>query len=389
MINKPFCVTVSSLLLLVALSGCGAARFDAENGSAPSVHIGSQPSAASSTASSPAAADSFAYQDQACDPMHPLIASRNIRLPRGVGPESRTAAACIAIEWLRNERFPIPRLEIVRSPAVDTSRGENDAKGILTMERILGPRFTPQSAPILLLLIGDDQAWACEYGKRSIDPRMPKNSPFYQGESSWSDEWLGCSKGKSALPWGGSNIELSDGTRFVFSSCTPADCAAAPENDYEASLALRSGHELVHILQLQLGRQREIPGFDWMIEGVPIYFDMAAAWLAGYSGNWRALEEKKTPYEAWRKEHPAENVSIALLDHYDWERMSGTKMQMRWAIGQLATEYIVAHWGIDALFAMYRNGTDGLPGDVVMRTLGISKPDLYLRIDAYLQSELE
>jgi hypothetical protein len=122
---------------------------------------------------------------------------------------------------------------------------------------------------------------------------------------------------------------------------------------------------------------------------------MAAAWLAGYKGNWRLLEDR-APYQVWRAAKPKQELSIDLVSQINVEVVPGCpggcpddpQILMQWMLGSLATEYLIAHWGIEAPFAFY--STPAANGEEFsMTAFGLTKEELTKRIDAYLQAELE
>ena len=324
----------------------------------------------------------------ACDPDDPRIAEAGIVLPTGVQPEARIAAACVALEWLANPAPDPAIVEIVRSPLVHEAQEASNFAGLLAMERLIGRRFVPVGAPIKQLLIGEAMEWGCTYGRKEIDPLIPLQDP-------WTEQWLGCKK--MQWPCNGSNIELTDGTRFVFEACKNWD-KSVPPSGTDAVRSLRVGHELLHILQYQLTKRfhaQQPPGYDWAQEGVPIYFDMAAAWLAGYEGNWRLLEDR-TPYQVWRSANPTVALSISLVSNINIEVVPGCpggcsdnpQVRLKWMLGSLATEYLIAHWGIDAPFKFYKVSAGG-GFSFSERAFGLSKRALYASIDEYLRHELE
>ena len=330
----------------------------------------------------------MAYQEQACDPNDPRITTAGLKLPTGKSPEARVAAACIALEWLANAAAAPATVEIVRSPLVNKAQEAPNRAGLLAMERLTGRWFVPTGTPIKLLLIGQAMEWGCTYGRKEIDPLIPRPDP-------WTEEWLGCST--KQWPCSGAAIELTEGTRLVFSACKGMDMSVQP-NATQKTLSLRGGHELVHILQYQLTQRlqtQQPPGYDWAREGIPIYLDMAAAWLAGYKGNWRLLEDR-SPYQVWRSANPKQELSIDLVSQINVEVLPGCpggcpdspQILMQWMLGALATEYLIAHWGIDAPFAFYSTPeTNG--AEFSMTAFGLTNEELTKRIDAYLQAELE
>lgn len=315
-----------------------------------------------------------------CNADDPRIAAAGLTLPNSARPEARIAAACVAIQWLNNAAPSESLVTMVRSPRVVEGWGESNRTGLLTMERLLGHLFRPVGKPIRALLIGDDMEWACGYGRSKIDPLIPYPEP-------WTEQWLGCKK--ETWPCGGSNVELTNKVRFVFGGCKLFDLTHEPSEEEKIS-GWRFGHELVHILQTQYSGKsgaRPVGSYEWLEEGLPIYLDMAAAWLSGYKGDWRLLEDR-TPYQRWRSENPTTPLSIKLLDRIDWTRAGDATMQMRWLLGSLATEYLIAHWGLGAPFKFYQlRASGGLT--VNDRALGLSKAQLYEEIDSYLRSELE
>ena len=364
--------TAAALFLTVSLGGCAA----------PLAQPGLVSPSASNETASPREVPTplFSYTEQACDPEDPRIAASGLEIPTGNRPEARVAAACLALEWLSQPASASTVVEIVRSPSVHELWEAPNRKGLEAMERLIGSRFLPVGAPIKLLLVGDAMEWGCTYGRREIDPYIPRPAP-------WTEEWLGCSAQR--WPCGGSNIELSSGVRFLFSACPNMDLSRPP-NGNEVARSLRGGHELVHILQSQLSRRfgfGPVQGFDWAQEGIPIYFDAAAAWLAGYDGDWRLLEDR-SPYAVWRTANPEQELSIRLVSRMDPSVADTLQAQLRWLLGSLATEYLVAHWGIGAPWAFY--STSFSPGESFsVRAFGITEEELTRRIDGYLRSELE
>lgn len=358
-------------LLCILLFGC----------SVPTASSASSPPIAGTISPSPTNLEArFKYRDRACDPDDPRIATSGIDLPSRVRPEARIAAACIALEWISNSASAASLVEVVRSPRVNVGYEEPHRNGLLAMERLIGRHFVPAGAPIKALLIGDAMEWGCEYGRREIDPLIPLPNP-------WTEEWLGCSS--QSWPCGESNIELTNGVRLVFAACERIDAHRAPSRA-QASEALRSGHELVHILQRQLSEGVAIGtlvGFDWALEGVPVYLDTAAAWLAGYSGDWRNLEDRK-PYRIWRAANPTNDLSIRLISAIDLTNGNSPQMQLRWILGSLATEYLIAHWGFDAAFAFWTPpfaDADKFSNAV----FGVTFDELSQQIDTYLRGEIE
>jgi len=371
---------VAALLLAIALAACAGPAAQAPTSSPdPTTVVTPSPSPAGPL---------MAYQEQACDPNDPRITTAGLKLPTGKSPEARVAAACVALEWLANAAPDPAIVEIVRSPLVHKAYEALNRAGLLAMERLTGRWFAPTGTPIKLLLIGQAMEWGCTYGRKEIDPLIPRPEP-------WTDAWLGCSK--EQWPCNGSNIELTDGTRLMFSACKGMDKSAPPTSSGGVE-DLRIGHELVHILQYQLSKRfsaGQPPGYDWAQEGVPIYFDMAAAWLAGYKGNWRLLEDR-APYQVWRSANPKQELSIDLVSQINVEVVPGCpggcpddpQILMQWMLGSLATEYLIAHWGIEAPFAFY--STPAANGEEFsMTAFGLTKEELTKRIDAYLQAELE
>jgi hypothetical protein len=63
-------------------------------------------------------------------------------------------------------------------------------------------------------------------------------------------------------------------------------------------------------------------------------------------------------------------------------------MQLRWLLGSLATEYLIAHWGLSAAFSFYEKRATGLFTFSEV-AFGMTQKDLFAAIDEYIRSELE
>ena len=290
-----------------------------------------------------------------CDPEDPRIAEANITLPTS-SQEAKIAAACMALEWLRRPAPPESLVTEVRGPTVHPLRNATDRDGLLAMERLIGHRFRPRGAPILLRVIGNDVRWACQYGKANIDPRIPRPTP-------WTNEWLGCATEQWVC--GGSYIELTDGTRFIFGAC-PKEIidGSLPPPEASAWNGLRSGHELIQILFYQItdgdwGRPKGTwGGLEARTAGVQ-FFERNAAWLAGTPRNWRYDEsgsgqysDARQAWRAWRQKPGNEEGNFNYLKFLQelTYKSEDPEVSLSDAAAYFAGEFLVAHWGIGPLF---------------------------------------
>ena len=331
----------------------------------------------------------FPYQEAACDPSDPRIAAAGLELPNGVGPEARIAAACMALEWLSRPPIDPSILTEVRGPTVHPRRNQTDAAGLLAMERLVGHRYKNPGAPILLLVAGSDMEWACDYGRKNIDPRIPRPQP-------WTEEWLGC----HTKQWvcGGSNIELTDGARFIFGACPKniIDGTQAPPSTQKWA-GLRSGHESIQILFYQLtGGDWGSPRGTWSglnarSAGVQ-YFERAAAWLAGTPRDWRFDEAGSGQYNsanevwaAWRKTKGGVNKEFVFVDFVtqDWVTTEDPDATLKDSVTAFAGEYLIAHHGIEALFTWLSGSA------TIEQTFGLSEAELFATLGTYVQAQFE
>lgn len=371
---------LATLLFVLTLAACAG----------PAAQLPSSPDPTTVVTPSPSPVGPlFPYQEAACDPNDPKIMGAGFELPNGVGPEARIAAACMALEWLSRPPIDPSILTEVRGPTVHPRRNLTDAAGLLAMERLVGHRYQKPGAPMLLMVIGSDVEWACEYGRKNIDPRIPRAQP-------WTEEWLGCSK--KQWPCFGSNIELTDGTRFIFGACPKEiiDGSQPPPTSQKWN-GLRSGHESIQILFYQLtDGDWGLPHGRWgglvaRSAGIQ-YFERAAAWLAGTPIDWRFDEAGSGQYDsardawaAWRdtERGSAGDFSFADFVDQDWNAGDDPEATLFGSVSALAGEYLIAHHGPEALFTW-------LSGEAALeRTFGLSEDQLFERLSSYIQRQFE
>ena len=331
----------------------------------------------------------FPYQEAACDPSDPRIAAAGFELPNGVGPEARIAAACMALEWLSRPPVDPNIVTEVRGPTVHPQLYLKHVAGLLAMERLVGHRYKNPGAPILLLVAGSDMEWACDYGRKAIDPLIPRPDP-------WTEEWLGC----HTKQWvcSASAIELTDGTRFIFTACPKniIDGTQAPPSTQKWS-GLRFGHESIQILLGQLtGGDYGLPRGTWSglnarSAGVQ-YFERAAAWLAGTPRDWRFDEAGSGQYNsanevwaAWRKTKGGVNKEFVFVDFVtqEWGTTEDPDATLKDSVTAFAGEYLIAHHGIEALFTWLSGSA------TIEQTFGVSEAELFATLGTYVQAQFE
>jgi hypothetical protein len=293
----------------------------------------------------------------------------------------------MALEWLSRPPVDPSIVTEVRGPTVHPRRGEMDVAGLLAMERLVGHRYQNPGAPILLLVIGNDMKWACTYGRKEIDPLIPRPDP-------WTEEWLGCSK--KQWPCSASNIELTNGTRFIFSACPKNIIDGAPPSSWKWG-GLRSGHESIQILFYQLtGGDWGSPRGTWSglnarSAGVQ-YFQRAAAWLAGTPRDWRFDEAGSGQYNsaneawaAWRKTEVGANKEFVFVDFVsqNWTTMEDPDATLLASVTAFAGEYLIAHHGIEALFTWLSGSA------TIEQTFGLSEAELFATLSTYVQAQFE
>jgi hypothetical protein len=295
----------------------------------------------------------------------------------------------MALEWLNNDPVDPSVVTELRGPTVHPKRNATDKAGLLAMERLIGKRFQQPSGKILLMLIGSDMEWACTYGRANIDPLIPRPLP-------WSDEWLGCTKKQWVC--GGSNIKLTDGTRFIFGACPKSiiDGSKSPNPDSKWN-GLRSGHELIQILFFEMSNgDWGVPRGDWsglMAQSAAVqYFERAAAWLAGTPRDWRFDESGSGQYinardawAAWRATPAGEEGDFRLVSliNQDWSTIQDPDATLLSSATAFSGEYLIAHYGIEALFS-WLSGTTSFK-----ETFGKSETELLSAISSYIQAQFE
>lgn len=331
----------------------------------------------------------FPYLDAACDDEDPKISAAGLTLPVGVGPEARVAAACMALEWLSNPAPDPAVVKVVQGPTVHPERSLLDVRGLLAMERLVAHRYPKPVAPILLLVAGSDFEWACSWGKKRIDPKIPYPLP-------WTEQWLGCKSERWAC--GASNVLLTDGTRFVFSAC-PKNIIdmTQPAPETLRWNGLRFGHESIQILfQMLTGGDFGIPNGTWggliARSAGMYYFERAASWLAGTPRNWRfdnagsgQYEDVRDAWMLWRASEAGSDPDFDFRQFIVNERSNLTDptLTLMAATAGFAGEYLVAHYGADALFSW-------LSGKTTLReTFGVTERVLLRSIGTYVQQQLD
>ena len=374
---------IAALLLVITLAACA--------GPAAQLPSSSPDPTAVVTPSPSPVGPLFPYQEAACDPSDPKIAAAGLELPNGVGPEARIAAACMALEWLSRPPVDPNIVTEVRGPTVHPQLNPKHVAGLLAMERLVGHRYQNPGAPILLLTIGSDMEWACTYGRKEIDPLIPPRMP-----AAWTEQWLGCSK--KQWPCFASNIELTDGTRFIFSACPKniIDGTQAPPSTQKWS-GLRAGHESIQILFYQLtGGDWGSPRGTWSglnarSAGVQ-YFERAAAWLAGTPRDWRFDEAGSGQYNsaneawvAWRKTKVGVNKEFVFVDFVtqEWGTTEDPHATLNDSVTAFAGEYLIAHHGIEALFTWLSGSA------TIEQTFGLSEAELFATLSTYVQAQFE
>ena len=369
-----------ALLFALTLAACTSPAAETPSSPGPTTVVTASPSPVGPL---------FPYQEAACDPSDPKIAAAGLELPNGVGPEARIAAACMALEWLSRPPVDPSIVTEVRGPTVHPRRNQTDVAGLLAMERLVGHRYRNPGAPILLLVAGSDMEWACDYGRKNIDARIPRPQP-------WTEEWLGCHTKQWACS--ASAIELTDDTRFIFVACPKniIDGTQPPPSTQKWS-GLRAGHESIQILFGQLtGGDYGLPRGTWSglnarSAGVQ-YFERAAAWLAGTPRDWRFDEAGSGQYNsaieawaAWRKTKVGANKEFVFVDFVtqEWGTTEDPDATLNDSVTAFSAEYLIAHHGIEALFTWLSGSA------TIEQTFGISEAELFATLGTYVQAQFE
>jgi len=256
--------------------------------------------------STKAALSASAYAGLACDVADPRL--KKIRLPNGVGPEARVAAACLHLQYLDRAGAPTAPISIAASPTFPKKLIPTARKSIAAGDRLTGQWGSPSRS--YQLVLSNDADWLCAKGKEIVGPGDV-------GKSSVVPPWTGVFQsgcpgaGYSMASWQGMNLGQDADTYFSWQLIEPADWAWIKDMPLDQSLAVNDEsplwyfpywtHEFQHQMQSYVsnvvtlnygsadGRRNDGP-VGWYSEGQAEYIGFTTSELTKERSNMRAYK---------------------------------------------------------------------------------------------------
>ena len=284
-----------------------------------------------------------AYENLACDPFDSRLKKK--KLPNGVGPEARVAAACIQIAWIEGGKRARPPVKITFSPSFPKKYKKIIKKSIQGGERIYGHLTYPGTR--YEAVFGSDESWMCDYGKENVDTRAIGKGTQFQ---SWaSDRNSGCPGAPSGFAgWEPKILGANGETIFMWSFVRKKDLK---EFERGPSNWLKFvSHEFVHGVQSQKAYALGFRGGPpispdrWYGEGQAQYIGFSTGGLVASPADLRpfALQELKRDLKRYKlKSVDMNNVGF------------NSNSELAFSAGYFAYEYLLAHYGLERTFNFY------------------------------------
>ena len=291
----------------------------------------------------------------ACDPNDSRL--KNKKLPKGVGPEAKVAAACIQLAWLNGKNQAKPSVKITLSPSFPKKYKSDIEKGILGGHRLFGYLTYPNTS--YEAVFASDEAWMCDFGKNNVDTRSAGKGTQIQPWS--SNRNSGCPGTPSAFAGWEPKILGNDGNvMFLWSFIKKKDLKEFTSRDsiaYSAAYYLRFiSHEYVHGLQFQKTHANGFTGSNplnpgpWYSEGQAQYIGFSVGGLIKKPNDHRpfALKELKKDLKKYKlKKVNLDNVNFS------------SNSDLAFSAGYFAYEYLLAHYGLQRTFDFYADWNSG------------------------------
>lgn len=284
-----------------------------------------------------------AYKDLACDPFDPRLKKK--KLPNGVGPEARVAAACIQLAWIEGGKRSRPPVKITFSPSFPKKYKNIIKKSIQGGDRIYGHLMYPGTR--YEAVFASDESWMCEFGKKNVDTRAIGKGAQSQ---SWAfDRNSGCPGAPSTFAGWEPKILGANGEIIFMWSFVKKKELGNFERGPSNWLKFVS-HEYVHGLQSQKAYAIRFTGNppvspnQWYGEGQAQYIGFSTGGLVASPADLRpfALQELKRDLKRYRlKSVDMNNVGF------------NSNSELSFSAGYFAYEYLLAHYGLERTFNFY------------------------------------
>jgi hypothetical protein len=319
----------------------------------------------------------------ACNPYDERL--KNFKLPAGDSLEIRASAACLALSFIENPTSK-SKINLSLSPNFQPVHYKTIERSVQAADRIFG--HLGYSGTQKIEVFGSDDAdWLCSYGAK-----------IYSGRSNVSWENMPDS-GCNGNTQGRARADVVDAgkTPVLWFLTSPQALLEPNTGKYQSwpETLQQFGHELAHATMFQItdfsnSRYVEHPG-GWYPEGQAQYLDLGIAWLEFGDLTWRERLIAAGKRDA-AQYFPNSQVSFEALNQQNKDYG-----QAMYSLGALASEYLIAHYGLKTTFDWYT--TWSAPGCQSPRTqscwieraavtLKISPEQLFSELDIYVNKQL-
>lgn len=325
-----------------------------------------------------------------CDPEDSRLTG--ITLPTAPR-EARVAAACIALEWIKNSS-PTYNLELLSSANVAPEGLAIIRKSVQGGLRLFNRFALDPSADVIVIASGD-HGYSCQTGLEVVEPLLV-------GASTWRGSWRdfpnsGCIPSTHVGGGYAATLGRDGSVRLGWFLATDEMVIEKPTSDGNGSgnylWQMRGfAHELVHATQFQVngrsvaGENHSDPG--WYGEGQANYLGAAVTWLAFGNDRWRSA--MVSDLRQWA---PDDGTFIDLREVRDGGRQAAWEDQLMYVAGQFAAEFLIAHYGYDASWSWWRawSGCLGSIACIDSKTsalFGISTNEFYRQLNTYVHDQV-
>ena len=340
-----------------------------------------------------AALNKTSYENLACDPFDPAI--KEIALPNGVGPEARAAAACVALEYVKNKNKNDPSIDVFASPSLPDWYVKIFKDSTRVGDQIFGSYGSSNRKYILL--VSDDPEWLCSKGKEVLDPILAQTDRVTPNGTIPSNGWAGFNSSGCAGSTNdgyvhpyliGKDFNISLTYKLLpikFNSVASDIYKVGTEVFFNQAIA----HEFVHTTLFQRGKSFRNgyaePG--WYGEGQADYLGWSASTLAFNSPDLRGFQLSSLKRSMGKSKLTTVNIE---------ETPNAADSQMIYTAGYFAYEYLLAHYGLEKTWQLWDSWGNSNCSSVerrfcwkvnVERDLGLTSVQLNARLNQYINAQ--
>ena len=320
----------------------------------------------------------------ACNPNDSRL--KSLIIPSNLSLEAQASAACVALAYIQNPKSR-SKINIRLSPKFQENFYSTLNRSVSAADRIFG-HFGYKDFQTIEILGSDDPAWMCENGRKLWADRS---------EINWEKmPDSGC--GDNLQYRSRADVIDAGKTPMLWFLVRPEQRLERPTGKYRTwpDSLQQFGHELAHSTMFQLSnfsetRFVEHPG-GWYPEGQAQYLDLTISWLEFKNKAWRDVLLASAKRDAGIY-FPKKAISFKALSDPDIDFG-----QAIYSLGGLASEYLIAHYGLKKTFDWY--STWSAPGcpfpntqscwiERADETFGLTPEELFNRLDKYVNNELK